>query len=144
RILGYPTVNLTFSSDAEDEDLFVFVTQVDPSGQSYLLSEGMLRASRRTIGDRPYDALGLPMPSLRRADIKPLSGSLDEPADLSFTLSPIAVDIPQGHRVRVDIQASEGYALDPIVHNPPSKRSVWLGGADGSFLELPISEIEPN
>jgi len=67
EVAGFPVVTLWVSSTAHDQDFFVYLEEVDESGNSTLMTEGMIRASNRATRDAPYDNQGLPWhPSMAR------------------------------------------------------------------------------
>jgi putative CocE/NonD family hydrolase len=92
------------TSSARDVDAIVYLEEVDPSGRSHYVTEGVLRASHRALGTPPFANFGLPWPSSRRSEVQPLP---EEPAELVFDLLPTAKRFRAGHRIRVTVQGAD-------------------------------------
>jgi hypothetical protein len=104
EVIGHPVVHLWVTSSARDVDAFVYLEDVDPTGHSRYVTEGVLRASHRALGTPPFASFGLPWPRSHRADVRPLP---DEPTELVFDLLPTAKRFRAGHRIRVTIQGAD-------------------------------------
>jgi uncharacterized protein len=88
RIAGRPTARLWITCTAVDTDLAVRLTDVDPAGHSWLLVDGIRRASlRSSLSTRQLLSPGMP-------------------AEVEVELPSVAVTIPAGHRLRIDLASS--------------------------------------
>ncbi|MEM6416075.1 MAG: CocE/NonD family hydrolase [Pseudomonadota bacterium] len=137
-IAGHPIVRLQASSTETDGDFIVYLEEVDADGTVHLLSDGLMRASYRILGDPPYDYLNLPW-SKGTADAVAATAPLNtETASLAFALKPIANRFEKGNRIRVVITGADadGTLLIPIT--PAPTQEIVIGGVSPSLIELPI------
>ena len=118
EVTGHPVVCLWVSTTARDVDLFVYLEEVRADGYSAYVSEGVLRASHRTVADPPFNNLGLPYhPSTARV-VEPLDG--DGVVTLTFDLHPVSRVFRRGGRIRIAITGADaGNALTPVIQPPP-------------------------
>jgi hypothetical protein len=117
-VTGHPIVHLWVTSSARDGDFFVYLEDVDRSGGSHYVTEGVLRASHRATVKAPHEMLGLPYHRSFAADVAPLG---DGPAELAFDLHPTSSVFHAGHRIRVSITcADRDNAVTPRVSPPPT------------------------
>ena len=138
EITGSPTVTLQVISTHTDGAFHVYLEDVAPDGRVTYLTEGLLRAIHRKVGDArtaPYVPLGV-YHSLRKVDVQPLTPG--EVAEISITLCPISVLISVGHRIRLAIAGHDAalktrYPLDGI----PELR-FQRNSAQASYLQLPV------
>ncbi|MEM6415950.1 MAG: CocE/NonD family hydrolase [Pseudomonadota bacterium] len=137
-IAGHPIVRLQATSTASDGDFNVYLEEVDADGTVHFLSNGVMRASFRTLGDPPYDYLNMPW-SEGTSDIVAATPPLNAgTVSLEFALMPIANRFEEGHRIRVVVTGADadGTLLIPI--SPPPTQKLMIGGASPSLIELPI------
>lgn len=132
NIEGTPTAQVWMASSAVDADLAVRLTEVLPDGSSILLVDGIRRASLR-------DSLAT------RVLLQPGTVYL-----VPVELPPVAVTIPAGHRLRVDLAASNYDRFDVNMQDGSSLSDaagaravaaevrILLGGEHASVLELPV------
>ena len=133
-------MTLHATADSEDLDFVAFLEVVAPDGRSQYLTEGMLRASHRTLGVPPYHYDGLPFPDSSSAVVAatpPLSAGVSE---LTFELYPVGAVVPAGSRIRlsivhIDVGNTATPVLDPAPHvtlhrtgRYPSQLVLPLGG----------------
>ena len=104
-VVGHPIVHLSVTADERDCDFYVFLEEIDAEGVSHYITEGMLRASCRTIADAPYNNLGLPYFPVSKENILKLSRR--EPVQLIFDLHPISNVFDAGHRIRVTVVCAD-------------------------------------
>ncbi|RWI66019.1 MAG: CocE/NonD family hydrolase [Mesorhizobium sp.] len=138
EITGHPVVYLNVTSTREDSAFFVYLEAVKPNGESFLLTEGQLRALHRKVWtDSPLSPLG-PQHSYLKRDAEPLIPG--EPAILTFTMFPISARLPSGYRLRVCLAGSDkpNFANVPADGAPPLLR--FHRGAAGCYIDLPIIE----
>lgn len=140
EIIGHPVVTLYMTSTAPDADVFVYLDKIDADGRSVYLTEGQLRASRRTLGAPPYENFGLPWPTHARADaqsVAPLSGNI---AELTFDLLPLARRVEKGDRLRLIITGADADNFELYMQDESPTLSVMRSAAHPSRIVLPITE----
>jgi len=132
HIEGTPTVQVWMASSAVDADIALRLTEVLPDGSSMLLVDGIRRASLR-------DSLET------RVLLQPGAVCL-----VPVELPPVAVTIAPGHRLRVDLAASNYDRFDVNMQDGSSLSDgagaravvaevrILLGGEHASVLELPV------
>lgn len=104
-LAGSPIVTLYISTNVPDLDFFVYLEEVDKNGISNYVTEGMLRASHRTIVEPKFKYMSLPYHRSFREDIKLLEeGKVTE---LKFALFPINYIFNENNRVRVTITCAD-------------------------------------
>jgi uncharacterized protein len=138
EITGSPGVSLQVASTHTDGAFYVYLEDVAPDGRVTYLTEGLLRAIHRKVGDSkmaPYTPLGV-YHSLRKVDVQPLVPGVV--ADISITLYPISVLIFRGHCIRLAIAGHDAalktrYPLDGI----PELR-LQRNSKQASYLQLPV------
>jgi putative CocE/NonD family hydrolase len=143
EITGSPTVYLQAASTHTDGAFYLYLEDVAPDGRVTYLTEGLLRAIHRKVGDpskAPYVPLGV-YHSLRMVDVQPLVPG--EVVEISITLCPISVLIVTGHRIRLAIAGHDAamktrYPVDGI----PELR-FYRNSAQASYLQLPVMGREP-
>jgi uncharacterized protein len=144
EITGSPTVTLQVVSTHTDGAFYVYLEDMAPDDRVTYLTEGLLRAIHRRVGDprtAPYVPLGV-YHSLRKVDAQPLVPG--EGAEISITLYPISVLIFKGHRIRLAIAGHDAamktrYPLDGI----PELR-FQRNSTQASYLLLPVMGMEPS
>jgi hypothetical protein len=77
--------------------VFVYLEDVDSTGKSTYVTEGVLRASHRKLATPPFENFGLPWTRSYKEDISPLP---DRPTELVFDLLPTAKRFNIGHRMQ--------------------------------------------
>jgi len=136
EVTGHPVVRLWASVSAGDADFFATLEEVEPSGVSHYVTEGVLRASHRALADPPYDNLGLPYHRSYESDIAPLLPG--EPAELRFDLEPTSNVFDKGHRIRLTLTfADKDNAATPILSLEPEVK-VYRDKAHPSSVSLPV------
>lgn len=137
-VVGHPVVHLWVGSTHSDGDFFVLLEEIDETGRSHYVTEGMLRASHRALGEAPWRNLGLPFhPSTResRADLP------DHPVELVFDLMATAIVIDRGHRIRVTVAGADrlNHQRYPARKRAKAPRITVERNADHpSHVELPM------
>jgi putative CocE/NonD family hydrolase len=136
-IVGYPVVHLWVTSTAKDGDFFVYLEEVDDAGRAHYVTEGVLRASFRSLDEPPWENFGLPFHRCFKKDrIKSLPKT---PVELVFDLMGTATVIDQGHRIRVTVAGAdhENFALYPKPKNGRPTISIHRNRHYRSYVELP-------
>jgi uncharacterized protein len=118
EVIGTPRLLLYVESDQTDLDVCVRLCDVDENGRSRLLNTGVLKASHRESHETP-------------TPLRP-----NEDFKLEVEIWPIANLFKKGHRVRIDISASDFpfFESNPIA----SRNKVFHDSAHPSRLVLPV------
>jgi putative CocE/NonD family hydrolase len=135
-VTGHPVARLWLSTEAPDVDVFVYLEDVAPGGASTYVTEGVLRASHRALAAPPYDTLGLPYHSHRRADVAALPPGA--PVELALALQPTAYRFRAGHRLRVVVAGADADNFDTPVLVPAPRLKVLREPAHASRVEVPV------
>lgn len=132
EIAGNPVAHLTLASSAADGAAIVYLESVSPRGAVTYLAEGVLRlAHRKESGDAVPS--GDPLHSHLAADASPMTPGKAEP--IQIALSPIAVRLRKGDRVRVAIAGADADNLQRI----PAQGDVTITLMRGvSSITLPV------
>ncbi|MEM8563306.1 MAG: CocE/NonD family hydrolase [Pseudomonadota bacterium] len=138
NIAGHPVVHLRATSSAEDGDFMVYLEEVDADGTVHYVTGGAIRASYRTLGEPPYNYLGMPWSESTAAVVDATAPLNEGMATLAFPMKPVSNRFEKGHRIRVVVTGADadGTFLVPI--DPAPTQSLQLGGDQGSYIELPI------
>lgn len=135
-VAGHPVLRLWISTAAPDLDVFTYLEEVDRSGRSRYVSQGILRASHRALGQAPFDKLGLPWHDYFESSVEPVPP--EEPIELVFDLLPTAYRFSQGSRIRLALACADSDNFGtPVLYPAPSVR-VFPGAARGSSIQLPL------
>ncbi len=136
KVVGHPVVTLYVSSDQRDGDFYALLEEVDSTGHSRYVSEGMLRASHRKVSPAPWNNLGLPYHRSYREDLEPLTPG--ETVELAFDLEPTATVFNAGHRIRVTITGADTDNTEPAPVKGRPTITMRRGGAQASMIKLPV------
>lgn len=130
-VAGTPVVHLTVSAPAGDYVVKAFLEHVNGVRSPEVISRGELLASRRKLGNAPFETGGVPWPSQLEADALPVEP--DEPIEISFGLSPIARQFRPGDRLRLAV------TLRTAPENPLIPLTVYSGGGHSSWVDVPFA-----
>jgi len=133
---GHPIVHLWITSTADDGDFFAYLEEVDETGYSHYLTEGVLRASHRKLDQPPFSYMNLPYHRSYAEDVAPLPTG--QPVELVFDLHPTSNIFDAGHRVRLTVTCADQTSFDTPVVSPTPKVSVYRNGKFASYLQLPV------
>ncbi|WP_427965482.1 CocE/NonD family hydrolase [Altererythrobacter sp.] len=136
-VIGAPIIKLIASSSAPDMDIHVQLEEVDADGNSRYVTEGMLRASLRKLGQAPWDNFGLPWHPSRKEDEQMLTPG--EPVELEFFLYPTAILINKGHRLRIVVMGADKDNTEPP-RFPDAIIGLRTGGETPSYIDIPIQK----
>ena len=136
EVTGYPVIHLWVSSTTKDGDFFVNLEDVDESGNSYLITEGILRASHRALSTPPFDNLGLPYHRSYAEDVAELP---NKPVELVFNLYPTSYIFDTGHRIRITITCSDKDNFITPQIDPAPTVSVYRDADHPTYIVLPIN-----
>jgi putative CocE/NonD family hydrolase len=138
EVIGHPVVHLWVTSSGRDLDAMVYLEEVDSTGKSTYVTEGVLRASHRKLAAPPFDNFGLPWPRSFEEDVTPLPA---EPAELVFDLHPTAKRFRAGHRIRVTLQGADRHTHLAVHPRVPPRVSVHRDATKPSRIVLPIVPV---
>ena len=138
EVIGHPVVHLWVTSSARDVDAMVFLEDVDPSGRSVYVTEGVLRASHRKLAPPPFKNFGLPWPRSHREDIAPLPAA---PSELVFDLLPTAKRFNAGHRIRVTVQGADRDTHRKVYPDSPPMVAIYYDRRRPSRIVLPLMSL---
>jgi len=136
EVTGHPVVHLWVSSSAKDGDFFAYLEEVDETGYSHYISEGVLRASHRKLALPPFNYMGLPYHRSFEEDIEPLEVGL--PEELVFDLHPTSNIFDAGHRIRLTITCADQPNFQTPELSPAPTVSVYRNKQFSSYVQLPI------
>jgi putative CocE/NonD family hydrolase len=135
-VTGHPVVTLHVSSTAPDGDFYAYLEEVEASGESIYVSEGVLRASHRAQSEPPFDNMGLPYHRSFEKDLQPLVTG--EVATLVFDLLPTSNLFDAGHRIRVTVTCADADNAETRTVTPPPEVTLYRTREHASSITLPI------
>jgi len=135
EVTGHPIVHIWVTSTSKDGDFFVYLEEVDETGVSNYITEGILRASHRTMSEPSFDNLGLPWHHSFEEDIIDLP---DKPAELVFDMQPTSNIFDKGNRIRITVTCSDkDNFLTPQV-SPAPQVTLYRSTDYPSHVVLPV------
>jgi len=151
---GYPIAHISISCNQDNADVYLYLSDVDTSGNVLYVTEGKLRAGWHKLYDND-ESLGytsniepdLPWHSYRdeNYDMAPFKG--DSLLNLTIALKPHAWKFKEGHKIRLSIAGADNvnYEFNPtlspdnkIESCKPTTFFIHTGTRNPSYLELPI------
>ncbi len=136
RITGYPVAHLWVSCNVTDADFFVYLEEIDENGVSTNVSDGLLRASRRSVNEPPWDDLGLPWHRSYSGDVEPLP--VGEPVELQIALAPVSNIFDKGHRIRVTVTCTDYADMFDTPREPGAEITMCRDKDHASYISLPL------
>jgi putative CocE/NonD family hydrolase len=136
EVTGHPVVHLWISTAAPDLDVFVYLEEVDRSGQATYITEGNLRSSHRKLGQAPFNNLGLPYQTHDQSDMEPVPSK--EPFELVFSLLPSSYLFHAGSRMRITVAFADAGNFATPVLDPAPTLQLLRDSSHLSFVELPV------
>jgi putative CocE/NonD family hydrolase len=137
ELTGHAIAHLTVASSQRDAALFVYLAEVDADGRAHYITEGMLRALHRATAEAPPEyRTTWPYRRFTRRDAKLLEPGV--PDRLVFALLPVSWTLKQGSRLRISIAGADADHFPQVPHGAPPRLELVLGGAQASFIELPL------
>lgn len=132
EIAGDPVAQLTLASSATDGAVIVYLEAVSPRGAVTYLAEGVLRLAHRkeSAGAGPS---GDPLHSHLTADASPMTPGKAEP--IRIALTPIAVRLRKGDRLRVAIAGADADNLERIPASGEATLTLMRGVSE---ITLPV------
>jgi uncharacterized protein len=117
EVTGHPIVNLWVSSSASDGDFYVYLEDVDETGEAYYVTDGLLRANFAKLYSSNEDILpsgfsmnvlpDLPWHGYKQSDY--VNGILagGKKVELVFDLLPTSWVFKKGHKIRISITGAD-------------------------------------
>ena len=139
-VVGHPVIRLYVTSTAEDGEFNVYLEEVDPTGASQYLTDGVLAASHRKLGTPPYNHLGLPWHESTRAAVEGTPALSSGIFELVIDLQPLANLFEAGHRIRIAISGADADNSFIEAVSPPPNVTVFHNRNYVSQLSLPIAQ----
>jgi putative CocE/NonD family hydrolase len=135
-VVGHPIAHIWLTADVSDLDVFVYLEEVDGSGNSTYITEGQLRASHRTLSLPPFKNFGLPWRNHFESEIQPIPKG--EPFELVFDLRPTAWQFSAGKQIRITVAFVDSGNFDTPILDPAPTIQLWRDVDCPSYVELPI------
>jgi len=135
EITGHPIAHLWVRSSADDGDFFAYLEEVDESGYSHYLTEGVLRASHRKLHTPPFAYMNLPYHRSYAEDVAPLPPG--QAVELVFDLHPTSNIFDAGHRIRLTLTCADQASFETPILTPAPTVSIYRNGRHASYIELP-------
>ena len=135
-VVGHPVVRLFVASSAADADVFALLAEVGDKGDVRYVTEGVLRASHRALGEAPWNNLGLPFQRGNHADLAKLEEG--KATELVFDLHPTATVFDAGHRIRVTLMGADADNAEVLPTARGTVLRVFRDAAHVSAIELPV------
>jgi uncharacterized protein len=137
ELTGHATVQLHVSTSEHDAGLFVYLSEVDAQGRSWYITEGLLRLLHRAETPPPASyAAKWPWRSFRREHASHMQPGVAE--TVRFALLPVSWTLQPGSRLRLAIGGGDADHFAQVTHGRPPRLEFALGGADASFVDLPL------
>ncbi len=135
-IAGSPIAHLWLATRAPDLDVFAYVEEIDPRGNSTYVTEGSLRASFRKLSPAPFEVFGLPWHNYFQSEIAPIPQN--EPVELVFDLLPTAWQFSPGMNLRITVTfADTGNFATPVLTPAPTLQ-ILRDKNHSSYIEMPV------
>jgi putative CocE/NonD family hydrolase len=137
ELTGHAVVSLRISTSERDGSVFAYLSEIEADGRARFVTEGALRMLHRKLATPPesYNAVW-PWRTFHRADAKLMQPGVAE--ELRFALVPVSWRFARGSRLRLSIAGADGQHFAQVPHGRPPKFQIVVGGAEGSFVDLPL------
>ena len=137
EIVGDPVAKLTLASTATDGEVIVYLEDVAADGRVTYLTEGLLRlADRKISNDAAPTVSSDPLHTYLSADVAPMIPGKAELIEIR--LSPIAVRLPKGDRIRIAIAGADEANLERLPPSGNSTMTVMRSAGAPSSVELQV------
>ncbi len=137
ELSGHAIVQLHLSTSEHDASVFVYLSEVDAGGRASFITEGLLRLLHRREAQPPasYRA-SWPYRTFRREHAAHMRPGVPETA--RFALLPVSWMLQAGSCLRLAIAGADADHFAQVPAGRPPQLRFTLGGADASFIELPL------
>jgi putative CocE/NonD family hydrolase len=137
ELTGHAICHLNVSTSEHDGAVFVYLSEIEADGTARYITEGQLRMLHRASVSSPASyRTTWPYRTFHRADARHMTPGM--PEMLRFALLPISWKLSRGSRLRLSIAGADAEHFMQVPHGRPPRFEVVVGGATGSFVELPI------
>jgi putative CocE/NonD family hydrolase len=137
ELTGHAIVHLNMSTSEHDGAVFVYLSEVEAEGTTRYITEGQLRMLHRaSVSSPPSYRTTWPFRTFHRDDAHRMTP--DMPEMLRFALLPVSWKVMRGSRLRLSIAGADADHFMQVPHGRPPRFEVVLGGANASFIELPL------
>ena len=136
EMTGFPVVRMWVDSNSTSVDFFVMLEEVDQEGNSWLLTDGRIRAGFRCMQTPPFDNMGLPWHRYNKSDLVEMP--CGQPVRMEFALNPLSCTVVQGNRIRVTVNNFDAEDWDTPVVEPAPSVHIYHEIEHDSFVELPV------
>lgn len=139
ELSGHPVASLEVSVSEHDAAFFVYLEEVDETGRCRYVTEGVLRALHRKVGEAPRDRRSIgPYHSFTRADAALLVPG--ESTRIELALFPISWLLRAGNCLRIAIALADRDHYMRVPGGRPPRIDLHHGGSRASRLLLPLAE----
>jgi putative CocE/NonD family hydrolase len=137
ELTGHAIVHLNVSTSEHDGAVFVYLAEIEADGTARYITEGQLRMLHRASVSSPASyRTTWPYRTFKRDDAHRMEPGV--PEMLRFALLPVSWKVMKGSRVRLSIAGADADHFMQVPHGRPPRFEVALGGANASFVELPL------
>jgi len=143
EITGQPIINLYLSSTHQDGAIFVYLEDVDESGNVTYITDGQIRLIHRKISSEepPYKSL-IPYHTYNKKDAKPLIPG--EITEVKFGLHVTSVLIRKGHKIRIAIAGCDKDTFTRYPSEGSPIITVFRNNIHASYINIPIIQRKMN
>ena len=137
EVTGTAVAELWMTADTPDAAILVYLEDVAPDGHTSYITEGMLRASCRSVGPSPapYRHAGPYHPCTAETQSYLVPG---EPALLQIGLHPTSWLVRPGHRLRLALAGADRDHLARVPWGRSPLLRILHGGTHVSALSIPV------
>jgi putative CocE/NonD family hydrolase len=140
-VTGHPVVHIWLTAESPDQDLFAFLSEIDPQGKPKYVTEGQLRVSHRRRSQAPFAPLNLPYHSGLSTDDTSLE---TRPVEMVFDLLPTSNLFNRGNRIRLSITGADRGNARGTGRAPFSNVVIHRSAGLASFIEIPTANEKPS
>ncbi|MEI6721369.1 MAG: CocE/NonD family hydrolase [Betaproteobacteria bacterium] len=138
-VAGHVLARLCVASSEADAAIFVYLSEVEASGEVRYISEGMLRLLHRKVGEAPRDyTTAWPYRSFDRADAQLMTPGKAE--SVAIAMLPTAWTLAAGSRLRISVSGADAQHYPQVPHGRPPRLTFVTGGSDGTSFVIPVRE----
>ncbi|MBX2910180.1 MAG: CocE/NonD family hydrolase [Chitinophagales bacterium] len=136
EITGSPFLDIYWSADASDANVFAYLEDVSPDGTVTYITEGMFRPMHRKISENKLYETSTPFHSYLKEDAIPYQ--TNEMVRLQFEMLPTSYQLNKGHSIRVSFAGADAGHFD-ITTPRPKCFNFGCGTLYPSAISLPLS-----
>ena len=139
EITGNPIITLYLSSTHDDGAVFIYLEEVDETGNVTYITDGNLRLIHRKISleEPPYKIL-IPYHTFLKKDALPLVPN--EISEIKFGLHATSVLVRKGHRIRVAIAGADKEVFMRYPAEGKPVITIERNTKNPSFIDIPVIE----